>query len=63
MKYKLYITAREVKDNGQAVTIFEDALFNFVDAEQLRLNTKLQSQLAEKIEEVEKINNQVTSPF
>ncbi len=60
---KAYITILDSKENGSAITIFEDALFNFVDAEQLRLNTKLTSQLADKIEEVEKINNETTRPF
>lgn len=63
---KLYITAIETKDNGQAVTLFEDYLLTFGNKEDIDFKHEMfniNNKVAEKIEEVEKINKQETSPF
>lgn len=56
---KLYITAIETKGNGSAVILFEDFLVTGRQIEQ----GNLYEIIYKKIEEVEKINNQITSPF
>ena len=63
---KLYITAIESKEDGTAVTLFEGYELGFKDkdtliciANTLSLNEKIHS----KIEYVEKINNQQSTPF
>lgn len=56
---KLYITAIETKGNGSAVTLFEDFLITGRQIEE----SDLHEIIYKKIEEVEKINNQIASPF
>jgi hypothetical protein len=60
---KIYITAIDSRDNGTAVTLFEDYQVNYSSSDDIKLDETLGERLADKIEEVEKINNQVTSPF
>lgn len=64
---KLYITAIETKGNGSAVTLFEDFLVAYGDRESISIDAdyefNLNNKVFKKIEEVEKINNQVASPF
>jgi hypothetical protein len=56
---KLYITAIETKDNGQAVTLFEDFMVTGKQIEQGDLHEIIYN----KIEEVELANEQATKPF
>lgn len=56
---KLYITAIESKPDGTAVTLFEDYVVTGKQIEQ----SDLHEIIYKKIEEIETINNQTTSPF
>ncbi len=60
---KLYITAREVKDNGSAVTLFEDYQLAYEDEHVMYEDMLLVNKIYDKIIEVEKVNNQTTTPF
>lgn len=60
---KLYITAIDSRDNGTAVTLFEDHQILYSSPEDLVLDENIGERLVEKIAEIEKINNQVTTPF
>jgi len=59
MSIKLYITAIETKDNGQAVTLFEDFLVTGRQIEQ----GDLHEIIYKKLEEVELANDMATMPF
>lgn len=63
---KLYITAIESKEDGSAVTLFEDLLV-VKTRDQLEFDSdsldSIESFVLDKIKEVEAINEQVTSPF
>lgn len=63
MTLKLYITAIDSREDGSAVTIFEDFQRNYKSIDELRAFDLLSFDIADKIEEVQKINDQVTSPF
>lgn len=56
---KLYITAIETKDNGLAVTLFEDFMVTGKQIEQGDLHEIIYN----KIEEVELSNEEATKPF
>lgn len=56
---KLYITAIETKENGSAVTLFEDFMVTGKQIEQGDLHEIIYN----KIEEVELSNEQTTTPF
>ena len=58
---KLYITAHKTISDKSSVSLFEDYQLFFEDVEQLA--DLLGKNVATKIEEVEKINGQITSPF
>lgn len=60
---KLFITAIDSRENGTAVTLFEDYQVLYSSLEDLRLDETFSERVADKLEEVEKINNQTTSPF
>lgn len=61
---KLYITAIESKENGTAVTLFEDYLVGYTSTEEIELDSQiLMPRIARKIKEVEAINNQAAIPF
>lgn len=60
---KLFITAVESRPDGTAVTIFEDYLVTRKDVEELRDFDQLAFEIADKIEAVELINEQASSPF
>lgn len=62
---KVYITVLETKENGQAVTLFEDYKLEYDDKNSLGLadSPSIQTLIHHKIEEVEAINNQETKPF
>ena len=60
---KLYITAIDSRPDGSAVTIFEDYLVKIQDVDELRLYERLSTQIAEKIEDIELINEQASSPL
>jgi len=51
---KLFITAIETKDNGQAVTIFEDFKVNYDTQFDLDSDIDLNSLISEEITKVEK---------
>ena len=59
MSIKLYITAIETKDNGQAVTLFEDFLVTGKQIEQADLHEIIYK----KLEEVEVVNDMATMRF
>lgn len=59
MSIKLYITAIKTKDNGSAVTLFEDFMVTGKQIEQGDLHEIIYN----KIEEIELANDQVTTPF
>jgi hypothetical protein len=60
---KLYITAIDSKTDGTAVTLLEDTLL-YTTRERLNLfPEELSVVLQNKLEEAEKINDQITSPF
>jgi len=58
---KLYITAHETVGDKSSVVLFDDYQLFFEDKEQLA--DILGSTVYKKIEMVEEINNQKTSPF
>ena len=58
---KTYITVHKTVSDKSSVSLFEDYQLFFEDVEQLA--DLLGKNVATKIEEVEKINEQVTSPF
>lgn len=60
---KIYITAVESRPDGSAITIFEDYQVTREDIDELRSFDTLAFQIADKIEEVELINEQASSPF
>ena len=59
---KLYITVRDINED-KGVTLFEDLNINYLDKEYLLSDLSLPEKIYSKIEEVEKINEQVTQPF
>lgn len=65
MSIKLYITAIDSRENGTAVTLFEDLQVTYDDKYDVygNLNKELSKLVFEKIEQVEKINEEVTTPF
>ena len=63
MSIKLYITAIDSRENGTAVTLFEDHLVTYTEKEYVGEDTELGQEIFNKIEAVEKINNQTSSPF
>lgn len=56
---KLYITAVETKENGQAVNLFDDFLVTGRQIEQ----GDLHEIIYKKLEEVELVNDMATMPF
>ena len=60
---KLYITAIETKDNGQAVTLFEDYKLGYEDKHTMLQDEEITRKIMDKINEAELINDKVTSPF
>lgn len=60
---KIYITVFETKGDGMGVKVLEDYLVTKKDIEDLRSYDTLSFQLADKLEEVEKINDEITTPF
>ncbi len=61
---KLYITVMDSREDGSAITLLEEYQLGFKDIETLRDDGfLLVENLVSKLEEVEKINNQVASPF
>lgn len=60
---KIYITAVESRPDGTAITIFEDYQVTRKDVEELRSFDTLAFQIADKIDAVELINEQASSPF
>lgn len=63
MSIKLYITAIDSRDNGTAVTLFEDYQINFFSKEEISQASEIGYLIGNKIEEVEKINEETTRPF
>ena len=60
---KIYISVYDSKPDGSAVTIFEDYMVARKDVDELRSFDQLAFQIADKIEQVELINEQASSPF
>lgn len=60
---KIYITVFETKGDGMGVKVLEDYLVTKKDIEDLRSYDTLSFQLADKLEKVEKINDEITTPF
>ncbi len=60
---KLYITAIESNEDGTAVTLFEDYQVLYSSNEDIAMDDDLGDRLAQKIEEVEAVNNQTSSPL
>lgn len=59
---KLYITAIESNLDGTAITLFEDYCVGYGSKEEIE-HSSLAIKVARKIDDIEEINNQVTSPF
>ena len=59
---KLYITVRET-DGDKAVDLFEDYQLAYEDKHAMLQDEELTRKIMDKINEVEIINNQITSPF
>ncbi len=61
---KIFITAIESRDDGTAVTLFEDYQLDYDDKDHLyNADDTLNEKVYDKIEEVEKINNETSRPF
>jgi hypothetical protein len=60
---KLFITAIDSNEDGTALTLFEDYQIGYENKDILVLDNRLSIRIADKIEEVELINEQATSPF
>lgn len=60
---KLYITAIDSREDGTAVTLFEDYQLQYEDKESLGGADEISARVYEKIETIEKINNETTRPF
>lgn len=61
---KLYITAIDSRDNGSAVTLFEDYQLNYENKDELFIKSHyLGDNIVKKIDEVELINEQITKPY
>lgn len=59
---KLYITAIESNIDGTAITLFEDYLLGYDSKEEIE-HSSIGVKIARKIDDVEEVNNQTTSPF
>lgn len=62
---KLFITAIESRDDGTAVTLFEDYKISYDDKYDVYANPKkeLSKLVYEKIEQVEEINESASEPL
>ena len=63
IKYEFHVTCLEKKENGTAVILFEDYKIGYQDKEALSEDDELNYRLLKKIETVEAINDELTSPF
>jgi hypothetical protein len=65
MSIKIYVSAMEVKEDGSGVLLFEDYLIRYGDKYEIYGDTTkdLSKLVFEKIEQVEEINEQASSPL
>lgn len=60
---KLFISCIDSREDGTAVTIFEDFQLNYKDKESILEREDINDKIFNKIYEVEKINEEITRPF
>lgn len=60
---KLFITAIDSREDGTAVILFEDYQVNYEDDLLLGVDDQLGYRLAKKIQTIEAINEQASSPL
>lgn len=60
---KLFISCIDSREDGIAVTIFEDFQLNYKDKESILEREDINDKIFNKIYEVEKINEEITRPF
>ena len=60
---KLFITAIDSREDGTAVTLFEDYQIGYEDKHAMLQDENMTRKIMDKINNVEFINDQISSPF
>lgn len=63
MSIKLFITAIDSREDGSAVTLFEDYQLRYGDKHEMLLDEEMTRKIMDKINNTELINDQALSPF